>query len=483
MKKVYESPLTKFSLPGHRRPAPVLALALAMLFTLTPLVSFADGAGTSAAKTPVAQADFPDDVVGKTISLNPKSNGKLLLDVKDSSRDEGAPIVAVKKKSGTGQRFQIRRSGDSSYYVIRSAYTGRLATDVDGRVVQTGMTVSTDDAQRWTIAPRSGGYVFTNVATAKRLSVTGASVKTVGADADVTADQIFQLTWNPITLNGYCSFITGAGNVIALSKASIGDKVSIVLKRNAKKTVGRQFLLISSPGGYHAVKNSISFKGLSVKGSSTKNGAALVQSTYKGSKNQRFRLSPSGDGWYLLRSALGTYVSAASDEAGAKLVMNADRAKALKVRIERTEYSSGMPKLDAKLKKIHKDIGSGGDMMRKSFRYVVTHYRHRDHENDFSGDWITRYAWYMISKKHGHCKNFASALCVIFRSYGYDARVVTGYVPSRSRGWAEHGWVEATIKGKTYLFDADLYVQLGNRGWYKRTYKNAPLRYRVEKRW
>jgi hypothetical protein len=46
-----------------------------------------------------------------------------------------------------------------------------------------------------------------------------------------------------------------------------------------------------------------------------------------------------------------------------------------------------------------------------------------------------------------------------------------------------HGWVEATVKGKTYIFDADLNVQIGNRGWYKRTYGSAPIRYRVEKRW
>jgi transglutaminase-like putative cysteine protease len=113
----------------------------------------------------------------------------------------------------------------------------------------------------------------------------------------------------------------------------------------------------------------------------------------------------------------------------------------------------------------------------------VSHYRHVDHPNDFKGDWITRYAWYMISKKHGHCKNFAAALCVIFRSYGYDARVVTGYVPSRSRGWAEHGWVEATIKGKTYIFDPSYGQSRGMNGWYKRTYKNALIRYRLEKRW
>jgi hypothetical protein len=191
----------------------------------------------------------------------------------------------------------------------------------------------------------------------------------------------------------------------------------------------------------------------------------------------------SGDGWYLLKIALGTYVSVASDRAKAKIVTTTDRSKALKVQVGEAEYSTGMSKLDSKLKKIRRDIGFKGNTMRKSWNYVVKHYHHVRQPDDSSGNWIARKAYYMVTKKRGHCKNFASILCVLFRSYGFDARVVTGYVPSRSRGWAPHGWAEVTIDGKVYIFDADLHRQLGNRGWYKRTYSNAPVRYRIGKRW
>jgi hypothetical protein len=192
---------------------------------------------------------------------------------------------------------------------------------------------------------------------------------------------------------------------------------------------------------------------------------------------------PSGDGWYLLKSARGPYVSAARDEANAKIVTVSDKAKALKVYVNPTEYSTGLPKLDAKLKKIRKKIGVKGDTMKKSFKYIITNYKYLDHPNDFKGDWISRYAWRMVSKKDGHCKNFASTVCVFFRSYGYDARVVSGYVESRSRGWAVHGWVEVIIDGKIYVCDPSFAARRGLKGWYKRTYKNALVEYRIEKRW
>ncbi|MDR3225172.1 MAG: RICIN domain-containing protein, partial [Clostridiales Family XIII bacterium] len=74
------------------------------------------------------------------------SDDKLRLDVKGASREDGAPIVAAKKRSGMDRRFEICASGDDTY-IIRSVYTGRLITEKGGKIVQTGMTVATDDTQ------------------------------------------------------------------------------------------------------------------------------------------------------------------------------------------------------------------------------------------------------------------------------------------------------------------------------------------------
>jgi hypothetical protein len=455
-------------------------LSFMLLCTAIPEFSFADEIAPV-----LPRSDISAELTGTIVVISPKSDSKYCLAVKDASRDEGARIAVnkLKKKGGAEQRFEIRDAGEG-VYTIRSAHTGRLIADVDGNIVQTGMTKAVDDAQRWAVTKRAGGYIFTNAATANRLSVSNRQIKPVGADAEVTDAQVFKIKKDRIRLDGYYFFLTQNDNVIALNKSSLKNNAGMVLKKNKSSSIGRQFFLISSSSGNHTIKNSISFKALSIKGGSKKNGVRFVQKTYKKDKDQRFKLVPSGDGWYLLKSASGTYVSAASDKPKAKIVTASEKAKALKVRVKKTEYSTGVPKLDKEIKKLHKKIGSRGNTMKKSFNYITSHYRHRNHPNDFSGDWISRYAQYMIDKKHGHCKNFAAIVCVLFRSYGYDAQVVTGYVPSRSRGWAVHGWVEASVDGKTYIFDADLYIQIGGRhGWYKRTYKNAPVRYRVEKRW
>jgi hypothetical protein len=461
---------------------PRVTIVALLALTLAASPSFADDTSREGADNATSASDLTA-FKGKVVRIESKSDSDRCLNVRDSSRKNLTPIVASKiRKRGVGRRFEII-SADNGTYSIRSAHTGRLVTEKDGKILQTGMTTADDDAQRWIVTRRSGGYVFTNVATTNRLSVSGSRVRQAGADTRIDSSQIFRIRENPVMLDGYYALFTPSGNVIALSTASIKDGTRMILKKNKEDTVGQQFLLASSPNGYHMVKNSISFKSLDIKGSSEAGGARFIQKTYEKKKSQRFKLIPSGDGSYLLKSALGPYVSVTADRAKAGVVTTTDRSRALKVRVKSVEYSSGVSRLDARIKKLHKKIGSGGNTMKKSFNYVVKHYKHRNHPNNFKGDWIARYAWDMVSKKHGHCKNFAATLCVLFRSYGYDAQVVTGYVPSRSRGWAVHGWVEATIKGKTYIFDADLYVQLGARGWYKRTYRNAPVKYRIEKRW
>jgi hypothetical protein len=474
-----------------------VVLLLALLSTAVPGFSYADDTvppmlpesdssddltdNTAAPMLP--ESDISDDLTDAVVVISPKSDAEYGLSVKGASRGNGVAVVVkkLKEKDGAEQRFEIAGAGEG-VYIIRSVHTGRLIAEKDGAIVQTGMTAASDDSQRWVITKRSGGYVFTNAATANRLSVSNDRVKPIGA-ADTTDAQIFKISKSRLRLDGYYLFLTENDNVVSLRKASLKDGESMILKKDKPSSVGKQFLLVSSSNGYHMVKNSISFKSLGIKDGSKKDGAGFIQSAYKKNKDQRFRLIPARDGWYYLKSASGLYVSASSDTSGAKIVTASDKEDALKLRLEETEYSSGIPKLDKEIEKLHKKIGTSGNMMQKSFRYVVSHYRHREHPNDFSGDWIARYAWYMASNKYGHCKNFAAIVCVLFRSYGYDARVVTGYVPSRSRGWAVHGWVEASVGGRFYIFDADLNVQLGNRGWYKRSYGNAPVSYRIEKRW
>jgi hypothetical protein len=472
---------------GRLRLIALAIMSFVLLFSLFPGMAYADDALQDPPELPkLPKSNLSADFVSKVITISPKSGAGLNLTVNGASRDEDAAIVAKKKKSGGEQRFEILKDGDNTY-IIRSAHSGRLITERDGKIIQTGLTKAKSDDQRWAITKKSGGYIFTNAVTADRLSAPKSKSKSkavpAGAASKVTKAQIFTLKVSPVTLDGYYLFDTQAGNAISLSKDSLKNGTGMVLKKNAEKSVGRQFFLISSSNGYHVIKNSISFKALDIKGGSKKAGTKLIQNEYNKKKNQRFRLVPSGDGWYLLKSALGPYVSAASDNAKAKIVTTNTKAQALKVHVTKTEYSTGNLKLDKKVKKFQKKVGFSGDTMKKSYKYLVKNYRHIEHPNNFKGDWISRYADYMFTKKHGHCKNFAATLCVIYRAYGYDARVVTGLAPSRSRGMVTHGWVEVKIKGKTYICDADLQVQSPTHDWYKRTYANNPCLLKVQKRW
>ena len=104
--------------------------------------------------------------------------------------------------------------------------------------------------------------------------------------------------------------------------------------------------------------------------------------------------------------------------------------------------------------------------------------------NEFSGnprylpDSLTKaYALEMINNGMGNCYRYSALFCWLARALGYDARVVSGWVPSSSRGRAPHGWVEINQDGGTYVYDPDMYHAVRYRNWYKVTYQDAPVDY------
>lgn len=92
-------------------------------------------------------------------------------------------------------------------------------------------------------------------------------------------------------------------------------------------------------------------------------------------------------------------------------------------------------------------------------------------------DTTIAYAKEMIAKKSGNCYRFAALFCWLARGLGYDANVVSGWVPSYSGGQAPHGWVEVTVDGQTLVCDPDMYEAIPDRNWYLVTYDTAPVTY------
>ncbi len=87
------------------------------------------------------------------------------------------------------------------------------------------------------------------------------------------------------------------------------------------------------------------------------------------------------------------------------------------------------------------------------------------------------YAQAMYDNQGGNCYRFASLFCWMARALGYDAQVVSGWVPSQAGGQAPHGWVEINQGGSTFVCDPDMANSLPDYNWFMVTYAGAPVSY------
>ncbi len=140
-------------------------------------------------------------------------------------------------------------------------------------------------------------------------------------------------------------------------------------------------------------------------------------------------------------------------------------------------WTTGIATLDAKILTIQGSLGYTGDVLRKSFDYVMTYPYIRTPDIP-TGDYSAPYALSMIQNHGGNCYRFAALFCVLARAYGYDARVISGSVPRRGGGWAPHGWVEIVQNGKVYVCDPDLAKYYPERNWFMFPYSQQPTTYR-----
>lgn len=139
---------------------------------------------------------------------------------------------------------------------------------------------------------------------------------------------------------------------------------------------------------------------------------------------------------------------------------------------------SGDPELDRIVKNlVDKRIGRNGNALRRAFNYVAS-YPYINGSKYPTGNWSVPFAKEMYRNHGGNCYRYAALFCWLARELGYDAKVVSGAVPSTSAGWAPHGWVEIRISGKTYVFDPDMAAAIPYVNWYYVTYAQAPVAYR-----
>lgn len=146
---------------------------------------------------------------------------------------------------------------------------------------------------------------------------------------------------------------------------------------------------------------------------------------------------------------------------------------------------TGNASLDSRMIAKAKSLGS----LRACYDWTKNH----THTNWASGGGVLRYAngthalttsWVgteaqrMLDGETTDCYAFSSCFACLARALGYDAKVVNGYVPSRSKGWASHSWVEIKQGGTTYVYDPDLGHSIPSVNFYAFTYGNAPTNYK-----
>lgn len=65
----------------------------------------------------------------------------------------------------------------------------------------------------------------------------------------------------------------------------------------------------------------------------------------------------------------------------------------------------------------------------------------------------------------GDCNVMAATFYQMAKSLGYEAYLISGYVPLAAGGMGDHGWVEIVINGTTYVCDPDFAYETGRNGY------------------
>lgn len=108
--------------------------------------------------------------------------------------------------------------------------------------------------------------------------------------------------------------------------------------------------------------------------------------------------------------------------------------------------------------------------------YMANNFTYKRTYETPSGDWTGGFAMEIFTTGKGNCYRFASAFAYLLNELGYETKVITGKVGTRSGGTAPHGWTEVKIGGEWFVFDTELQYANKNKDYYWKTYETYPSR-------
>ena len=119
-------------------------------------------------------------------------------------------------------------------------------------------------------------------------------------------------------------------------------------------------------------------------------------------------------------------------------------------------------------------VDSTGNRLDTAFNWSVMNYKKYDVNPELGVGYFARYG---LTNHYGNCYVMAATFTALARALGYNARQMTGYVPSARGGLVPHSWAEVLINGTYYVFDPDLQEETGYSGFMFQYGKSGTWRY------
>jgi hypothetical protein len=414
---------------------------------------------------------------GALYTISPLSNTAKRIGIPSGSKAEHAEAVLSEGGETAAQRFEATRV-EASVYTFRSQESN-LYLAGSGSVVDQQKAI--DASARWKVEYTFKGYRLTNMATSKTMDAR-ADDSRVGLSANNgSSSQTFVLK-QTIAINPGTYTITAEGGRAIDVNGGKFDQGTNVQIFTANGTGAQAWRIEPVRDDLVTLRNVKSQLVLDVANGKTTEGTNVWQWVANGTAAQLWRLIPLSDGSFNIRSESGMYLTVADGKNydGCNVcVSTSNSSAATRFRFKSSSYNgvSGNTELDTYLATIMRRIGSDGDTLRKCFDYVVG-YRYISGSIYPTGEWSIPFASEMYRNGGGNCYRFAALFCWLARANGFDARVISGQVPSLGGGWTAHAWTEVIINGKVYICDPDGQHEVPRANWYLRTYDSPPTNYR-----
>lgn len=271
--------------------------------------------GSNAQKWKVIKSDYQPVKEG-TYIFGSAVNSEYVMDVESDSMSNGANVQIYKTDNSAAQRFEVDYVSNG-YYKIVAEHSGK-ALDVSDASASNKANVQVwnsngTDAQLWKFVPTGNGYYYiksklgTTIDLTSGKAVNGTNIQMYAmADTKAQKWQLKETEYKPVKDGKY---------VISSAKSDLyvmTEKGSNIQLGSYDNVDTQKFEVKYAGGGYYNITVGSSGKALDVSDASTNNKANLQVWNANGTNAQLWKFIPTGNGYYYIKSKLGTTIDLTS---------------------------------------------------------------------------------------------------------------------------------------------------------------------------